>query len=80
MLYKPQDKEKGIIMSLKQHSPLILLEAMLLLSLLVLDRPLIRGDAVAYFMWTASIGRDLDMNLENQAERFGELNTYNGNS
>jgi hypothetical protein len=48
----------------------------LLLSLLVFDRPLIRGDAVAYFMWTASLGKDFDMNLANQAERFGPLNTY----
>lgn len=61
---------------LKRHLPLILCESILLLSLLVLDRPLIRGDAVAYFMWTASIGRDFDMDLENQAEHFGELNTY----
>jgi len=44
--------------------------------MLVLDRPLIRGDAVAYFMWTASIGQDFDMDLENQAAHFGELNTY----
>jgi hypothetical protein len=42
----------------------------------VFDRPLIRGDAVAYYMWTASIGEDFDMNLANQAERFGPLNTY----
>lgn len=60
----------------RQHLPLILCEIALLFSLLALDRPLIRGDAVAYFMWTASIGRDLDMDLRNQAEHFGELNTY----
>ncbi len=56
--------------------PLLLSQAVLLLSLLVFDRPLIRGDAVAYFMWTASIGRDFDMDLSNQAERFGPVNTY----
>lgn len=61
---------------LKRHLPLVFCEIVLLLSLLVLDRPLIRGDAVAYFMWTASIGSDFDMDLENQAEYFGELNTY----
>ena len=49
---------------------------LLLLSLFVFDRPLIRGDAVAYYMWTASIGTDFDMNLANQAEHFGPLNTY----
>jgi hypothetical protein len=56
--------------------PLFLCEALLLLTLLLFDRPLIRGDAVAYFMWTASIGGDFDMDLQNQAERFGSLNTY----
>jgi len=66
----------GVLATLKHHLPLILCEIALLLSLLVLDRPLIRGDAVAYFMWTASIGYDFDMDLENQAEQFGELNTY----
>jgi hypothetical protein len=50
--------------------------AFLLLSLFIFDRPLIRGDAVAYFMWTASIGQDFDMDLANQAQRFGPLNTY----
>jgi hypothetical protein len=49
---------------------------LLLASLLVFDRPLIRGDAVAYYMWTASMGQDFDMNLANQAQRFGPLNTY----
>jgi hypothetical protein len=55
---------------------LVTAAALLLLSLALFDRPLIRGDAVAYFMWTASISRDLDMDLANQAERFGPLNTY----
>jgi hypothetical protein len=61
---------------LQDHYPLVICEVLLLLSMLLLDRPLIRGDAVAYFMWTASIGRDLDMDLENQAHHFAELNTY----
>jgi hypothetical protein len=56
--------------------PLLLSQVALLLSLLAFDRPLIRGDAVAYFMWTASLGRDFDMDLSNQVERFGPLNTY----
>ena len=50
--------------------------ALLLLSLFIFDRPLIRGDAVAYYMWTASIGKDFDMDLANQAQGFGPLNTY----
>ena len=49
---------------------------LLLVSLFLFDRPLIRGDAVAYYMWTASIGQDADMDLANQAAQFGPLNTY----
>lgn len=61
-----------------RHLPWALLatEVALLASLLVFDRPLIRGDAVAYFMWAASLGKDFDMDLTNQAEHFGALNTY----
>jgi hypothetical protein len=55
---------------------LLACEALLLISLLLFDRPLIRGDAVAYFMWSASLGLDFDLDLRNQAERFGPLNTY----
>src|SRR6185436_19307725 len=60
------------------HMPWALLstEILLLISLLVFDRPLIRGDAVAYFMWAASFGKDFDMDLTNQAAQFGPLNTY----
>lgn len=61
---------------LKRNIPLLVCELILLFSMLVLDRPLIRGDALAYFVWTASIGGDFDMNLENQAEYLGDLNTY----
>lgn len=59
-----------------RHWALLAGLGLLLLSLLVFDRPLIRGDAVAYYMWTASLGKDFDMDLANQAQRFGPLNTY----
>jgi hypothetical protein len=55
---------------------LVAAEIVLALMMLALDRPLIRGDALAYFVWTASIGADFDMDLENQAAHLGELNTY----
>jgi len=55
---------------------LVVAEVVLALLMLALDRPLIRGDALAYFVWTASIGADFDMDLENQAAYLGELNTY----
>jgi len=61
---------------LRRHLPLVISEVLLLFTLLLFDRPLIRGDAVAYFMWMASLGKDLDLDLQNQAERFGPLNTY----
>jgi hypothetical protein len=61
---------------LRFHRALVICEVVLLASLLLFDRPLIRGDAVAYFMWTASLGKDFDMDLQNQAGRFGALNTY----
>lgn len=41
-----------------------------------LDRPLIRGDGLAYFMWSATLVEDGDMDLANQAAAFGELNQY----
>jgi hypothetical protein len=69
---------RPITMPALQRLPWALLagEALLLVSLLLFDRPLIRGDAVAYFMWTVSLGKDFDMDLANQAEHFGALNTY----
>ncbi len=51
-------------------------ELILMVSLLSLSRPLIRGDALAYFAWTASIGDDFDLDLSNQASQLGSLNTY----
>jgi len=48
----------------------------LLASFLALDRPLIRSDGLAYFMWLQSLARDHDLDLENQAAQFAELNSY----
>jgi hypothetical protein len=45
-------------------------------SCILLDRPLVRGDGVAYFMWLDSLARDADLNLANQALKFAHLNTY----
>jgi len=56
-------------------SPLIIV-AILLVSFLALDRPLIRSDGLAYFMWLQSVARDHDLDLENQVAQFGELNSY----
>lgn len=45
-------------------------------SCILLDRPLVRGDGLAYFMWLDSLARDGDLNLANQAAKFAHLNTY----
>ena len=55
--------------------PLVIV-AILLISFLTLDRPLIRSDGLAYFMWLQSVARDYDLDLENQVAHFGELNSY----
>ncbi|TKJ29420.1 MAG: hypothetical protein CEE40_08405 [Chloroflexi bacterium B3_Chlor] len=48
----------------------------LLASFLALDRPLIRSDGLAYFMWLQSVARDHDLDLANQAEHFAALISY----
>lgn len=48
----------------------------LLVSFLALDRPLIRSDGLAYFMWLHSIATDHDLDLVNQATRFADVNSY----
>ncbi|MBN1179591.1 MAG: hypothetical protein JXD18_10280 [Anaerolineae bacterium] len=40
------------------------------------DRPLARGDGLAYFMWLDSIAGDGDIDLGNQAEHFAHVNAY----
>jgi hypothetical protein len=54
----------------------LLILVVLLASFLALDRPLIRSDGLAYFMWLQSVARDHDLDLENQAAQFADLNSY----
>lgn len=56
--------------------PLLLILVVALLTMLVLDRPLARGDGLAYFVWLDSIAGDGDMDLANQARVFAHLNQY----
>jgi hypothetical protein len=56
--------------------PVALLVLMVLSACLVLDRPLVRGDGLAYFMWLDSAARDWDLDLTNQAAKFAQVNTY----
>lgn len=53
-----------------------LLWAVLLPLLLLLDRPLIRGDGVAYLAWADSLIVDGDIQFDNQLQRLGPVNTY----
>jgi hypothetical protein len=55
--------------------PLVIV-AVLLVSFLALDRPLIRSDGLAYFMWLHSLAHDHDLDLANQATQFADLNSY----
>lgn len=45
-------------------------------SCILLDRPLVRGDGLAYFMWLDSLACDADLDLANQATKFAHVNTY----
>jgi hypothetical protein len=56
--------------------PLLCLWLVTVLTLLLLDRPLIRGDGIAYLGWVDSIALDGDIDLRNQAERLAPVNTY----
>lgn len=63
-----------------QTRPLRRLGAVLLLAcaavLVALDRPLIRGDGVAYLAWVDSFVLDGDIDLTNQVERLRPVLTY----
>ena len=53
-----------------------LIVTVLLAAFLALDRPLIRSDGLAYFMWLHSLAHDHDLDLANQAAKFADLNSY----
>jgi hypothetical protein len=68
-----------IVRSTARRSTLIAIVMIVLLVVggcILLDRPLVRGDGLAYFMWLDSLARDGDLNLSNQAVKFAALNTY----
>jgi hypothetical protein len=50
--------------------------AVTLIALIVFDRPLAVGDGLAYLIWLDSIALDGDLDLSNQAQKFGHVNTY----
>jgi hypothetical protein len=56
--------------------PLLALIGLTVASMVRFDRPLIRGDGVAYLAWVDTFVRDQDIDLANQYERFQPVNTY----
>ncbi len=44
--------------------------------LIALDRPLIRGDGVAYLAWVDTLVLDFDLTFDNQLARLAPVNTY----
>lgn len=53
-----------------------LLAALTLLSLLMFDRPLIRGDGLAYYMWFTPIAVERSFDLSTAAAQFASVNEY----
>lgn len=49
---------------------------MMTLTLILTSRPLVRGDGLAYLVWIDTLVLDQDINLNNQHDRFREVNTY----
>lgn len=58
------------------RSPALPLVIVSLLTMIALDRPLIRGDGVAYAAWVDTFVRDQDIDLTNQYLRFQHVNSY----
>lgn len=56
--------------------PALLLIVLTAATMLRYDRPLIRGDGIAYLAWVDTFVRDRDLDLTNQFERFQGVNTY----
>ena len=56
--------------------PLIALIIISLATMLRFDRPLIRGDGIAYLAWVDTLILDGDINFDNQLERLQSVNTY----
>jgi hypothetical protein len=55
---------------------LIVLVLVSTLTMILFDRPLIRGDGTAYLAWVDTFVRDRDLDLANQYTRFQPVNTY----
>lgn len=59
-----------------RYTPLIVLLIAVAVVLIALNRPLVRGDSIAYLVWLDSIALDGDINFSNQTDKFGDALTY----
>jgi hypothetical protein len=55
---------------------LLVLVTLSLATMVLFDRPLIRGDGIAYLAWADTLLLDHDVNFDNQLERLAPVNTY----
>jgi hypothetical protein len=55
---------------------LVVVVVVTLTAMVLFDRPLAVGDGLAYLIWLDSIALDGDLDLSNQAQKFGHVNTY----
>jgi hypothetical protein len=46
------------------------------ISLVLLGRPLVRGDGLAYYMWLSPVAGHMSLNLDFAMERFAAVNEY----
>ncbi len=56
--------------------PLTVLVMVSMLTLILFDRPLIRGDGIAYLAWIDTLVRDHGINFNNEFDRLRAVNTY----
>lgn len=61
---------------LRKGSPLLVLIIALIGTMIALDRPLIRGDGIAYLVWIDTLALDRDIRLDNQLDKIRAVNTY----
>ncbi len=69
-------KQRRLMKIFNEKTSLVLLLVLMIITLIRFDRPLVRGDGVAYLAWVDSLALDHDFDLENQAERLAPVNTY----
>ncbi|MEQ8674661.1 MAG: glycosyltransferase family 39 protein [Aggregatilineales bacterium] len=73
---EPKIEPEPIIPPRQPRRVILILLLTVLCTMILLDRPLIRGDGLSYLVWIDTLAGDFDINLNNQHDRFREINTY----